>query len=137
MLNMRTGFVLGLVAVVAIVALTAPGAIAADELKVGDTLDKSTWERAKDLLPEEILKHYRENEYVNPIDEWPVSKDVWPPDLAASSKANEGKYVVGPLGEVLDKGSNKQPAYITGLPFPTIDAGDAQAAVKIVWNQFY
>jgi hypothetical protein len=133
-MKIRTCFVLGFAVVV---ALTARGATAADELKAGDTLDKSTWERAKDLLPDEILKHYRENEYVNPIADWPVSKDTWPPDLAASSKANEGKYVVGPLGEVLDKASNKQPPYITGLPFPTIDPSDPSAGVKVVWNQYY
>jgi hypothetical protein len=130
----RASVVLGFAIVVAV---GAGPSRAADELKAGDTLDKSSWQRATDLLPEEILKHYREGEYANPIAEWPVSKDTWPPDLTAASKVNDGRLVIGPQGEVLDKANGKQPPYITGLPFPTIDTSDPNAAVKIVWNQFY
>jgi len=35
-------------------------------LKVGDTLDQSNWQGAKDLLPAEILKHYETGEYKIP-----------------------------------------------------------------------
>jgi hypothetical protein len=110
---------------------------AAAELKGGDTLDKSNWEQAKDLLPEEILRHYKEGEYVNKIVDWPDSKYNWPPDLKNGTEANAGKFTTSPEGTILDKSTNKQPAYVIGHPFPTIDASDPAAAVKILWNHFY
>ena len=41
-------------------------------LKPGDVLGKDNWETAKDLLPPEILRHYKSGEYVNKIAAWPV-----------------------------------------------------------------
>ncbi len=122
--------------ITAIVTL-ALGAPAGAELKPGDTLDRNTWQSAQGLLPEEILKHYREGEYINPIAEWPTDKYNWPPDLLAGTKANEGKFAIGPEGGIIDKATGKQPPFIIGHPFPTIDASDPQAAVKAVWNFFY
>ena len=120
-----------------IFALVTRPAFAADELKPGDTLDKSSWQRADGLLPPEILEHYKKNEYVNRIADWPASKYTWPPDYKAATQANEGKFKIGEKGEILEKESGKQPAYILGQPFPTIDDKAPDAAIKIVWNYFY
>jgi hypothetical protein len=116
---------------------TGRPALAGEELKPGDTLDRTTWSRAESLLPPEILKHYREGEYVNRIAEWPASQYNWPPDYLASTKVNEGRLTVGPKGEILERESGKQPPFILGSPFPTIDAADPTAGVKAVWNYFY
>ena len=123
--------------VAATFAALALGSLAGAEPKPGDTLDKSSWQSAEGLLPEEILKHYREGDYVNPIAEWPVDKYTWPPDLLAGTKSNEGKFAIGPEGGVIDKATGKQPPFIIGHPFPTIEASDTQAAVKALWNFFY
>jgi Protein of unknown function (DUF1329) len=135
-MRMQTGigFSLGLTAILGIVV---SGAVLADEIKPGETLDRGTWQKAEGLLPPEILKHYREGEYANAVVDWPESKYNYPPDFQAATKANEGKFKTGPLGEILSVDSGKQPPYILGLPFPTIDPSDEAAAVKIVWNQFY
>ena len=126
---------LGLAVAVALGAgLTAR---AADELKPGDTLDQTTWQKAEGLLPPEILEHYKKNEYVNRIADWPASKYTWPPDFHAGTDANEGKFKLGERGDILEKESGKQPPYILGRPFPTIDPSDPGAGVKIVWNYFY
>jgi hypothetical protein len=61
---------------------TGRPALAGEELKPGDTLDRTTWSRAESLLPPEILKHYREGEYVNRIAEWPATQYNWPPTTA-------------------------------------------------------
>src|SRR4029453_1121908 len=111
--------------------------LATADVKPGETLDKSTWQKAEGLLPEEILKHYREGEYVNPIGEWPADKYNWPPDLLAGTKANEGKFTISPEGGIIDKSTGNQPPFIIGHPFPTVEASDPQAAVKAVWNFFY
>src|SRR6476661_4578805 len=122
-----------------IAALLGLGAVslAGEGPKPGETLDQTSWQKAEGLLPPEILRHYREGEYRNAVVDWPESKYNWPPDFLAATKANEGKFVVGPRGEVLSKDTGKQPAYILGYPFPTIDSSDPNAAVEIVWNQFY
>lgn len=33
-------------------------------------LDAATWQEAEGLLPPEILRHYRNGEYANPLIEW-------------------------------------------------------------------
>jgi hypothetical protein len=100
-------------------------------------LDQTTWQKAQGMLPPEILKHYKEGGYANPIADWPADKYNWPPDFKAASETNEGKFVIGPLGGILSKETGTLPDYIMGYPFPRIDPNDPQAAVKIVWNQFY
>ena len=62
------------------------GAVA--ELKPGDTLGKDNWSAAQGLLPPEILKHYQDGGYANPIVDWPPDKYVWPDDFLAGSKQN-------------------------------------------------
>jgi len=107
------------------------------ELAPGMTLDSSTADQAKDLLPPEILAHYQNNGYVNPIVAWPVDKTTWPPDFKAGSDANAGKYKIAPEGHVVDKATGKQPPFIFGLPFPTVDPKDPAAGSQIIWNYLY
>jgi hypothetical protein len=107
------------------------------ELAPGTTLDSSTAEQAKDLLPPEILAHYQKNEYVNPIVAWPEDKTTFPPDFKAASAANAGKYTVASEGHVVDKASGQQPPFIFGFPFPTVDTKDPTAGSQIIWNYLY
>jgi len=106
-------------------------------LKSGDVLSKDNWELAKDLLPPEILRHYKDGEYVNKIIDWPQGIYIWDPQFKAASDANAGRFVVNAAGTVVDKSTGKQPPMIYGLPFPQIDAKDPDAAVKILWNFEY
>jgi hypothetical protein len=110
---------------------------ASAEPKPGDVIDSKTAQSAEGLLPPEILKHYQSDGYVNPVAEWPADKYTWPADLLAGTKANEGKFSVTPEGGIIDKATQKQPPFILGHPFPTIEQSDPQAAVKAVWNFFY
>ena len=48
-----------------LIAATVPAG--AGGLEAGDVLDAGSWQQAEGLLPLEILKHYREGEYRNPI----------------------------------------------------------------------
>ncbi|HVN83931.1 MAG TPA: DUF1329 domain-containing protein [Candidatus Binatia bacterium] len=106
-------------------------------LKPGDVLGPENWELAKDLLPPEILRHYKDGQYVNRIVDWPNGVYRWEPKFKAASDANAGKYTVSPEGTILDKASGVQPPYIYGLPFPEIDPKDPNAAIKIFWNFAY
>jgi len=124
-------------ALVLVAALAIATARGAEGPKPGETLDQTTWQEAESLLPPEILRHYRDGEYRNPVADWPESKYNWPPDFQAATRANEGKLTVGPRGEILSKETGKQPPYVLGHPFPAIDPSDRTAGVKVVWNQFY
>jgi hypothetical protein len=123
---------------IAVLVLLVAGVRAeTDGFKPGEVLDQSTWQRAEKLLPPEVLKHYREGHYKNPIHEWPMDKYNWPEDFQAGTKQNPGKFSIGSNGEILDKASGKQPPFIMGFPFPTIDTADPNAGVQILWNFFY
>ncbi|MBI1814608.1 MAG: outer membrane lipoprotein-sorting protein [Deltaproteobacteria bacterium] len=106
-------------------------------VKPGEVLGKDNWEQAKDLLPPEILRHYKDGEYVNTIIDWPLGVYHWDPQFKAASETNAGRYTVTPVGTVVDKTSGQQPPFIYGLPFPTIDPADPNAAIKIEWNFQY
>ena len=132
-MSTRARILMGFVIGVAVATSTATFA----DVTPGETLDRTTWQKAEGLLPPEILKHYEKGEYENKIDDWPASKYNWPPDFLAGTKANEGKYKTGEKGEVLSVETGTQPPFIMGHPFPNIDANDPAAAVKILWNHFY
>ncbi len=110
------------------------------ELQDGDVLGPSNAEEAKGLLPDEILDHYRQGEYINPILD--INKPGYmslqlPADFQEATQANAGLYELSPAGSIVEKRSGQQPPYVFGLPFPDIDPQDPQAGTKIVWNFFY
>ena len=71
-------------------------------LKVGDTLDQSNADLAKDLLPPEILKHYKNGDYANVIADWPIGLYMWPPDFKAASEKNAGQLDLNDNGTIID-----------------------------------
>jgi hypothetical protein len=105
-------------------------------LKVGDTLDQSNADLAKDLLPPEILKHYKSGDYRNKIIAYPTGNAHWEQSFLDATEQNATRLDVDARGSIIDKTTGKQPDYYYGLPFPKIDPKDPKAAVKIVWNQF-
>jgi len=129
--------------IVALTLLCLAGAVqrtraqeVAPGLKVGDTLEQSNADLAKDLLPPEILKHYKNGDYRNKIIAYPTGNAHWEKSFTEETEKNVGQLDVDARGTIVEKGSGKQPAYYYGIPFPIIDANDPKAAVKVVWNQF-
>jgi hypothetical protein len=115
-----------------------PGTEVAPGLKVGDTLDSTNAQTAKDLLPPEVLKHFETNEYVNPIVSWPLGIIHHDQSYEAATKENEGKYSIDPkTGTILEKSTGEPPTYVYGTPFPNIDPSDPEGGVKALWNQFH
>jgi len=112
----------------------------APRLRDDDLLGSSNWENAKGLLPDEILEHYRRDEYRNRIMDLgaPGVVDIQnPPDFREASRANRGRYTIAPNGSIIDWRSRQQPGHVMGLPFPDIDQQDPQAGAKVMWNYFY
>jgi hypothetical protein len=129
-----------LVAVAALAAVFATLRLGGGPLPDGTVLGPDNWEAAKGLLPDEILEHYRRGEYRNRILDLaaPGMVDIQnPPDFREASRANRGRYALGPRGAIVDAKSGEQPARIMGLPFPEIDPADPQAGARVVWNYFY
>ena len=122
---------------VAVGLALATGVQIGHAIEPGVVLGPETWQQAEKLLSPEVLKHYREGEYVNPIHSWPASDFNWPADFKAGSDANADRFAIGEHGEVVEKATGKQPIYLIGHPFPTIDAKDPEAGAKIVWNHLY
>lgn len=122
-----------LVAALALGLLAAP----AGALAPGDVLDRSTWEQARELLPPELLEHYRQGEYANPVLDWPDGAMSWDDEFLAETHANGERLTVDARGSIVERATGRQPSSVYGFPFPAIDAGDPQAAVKILWNHYY
>src|SRR5215470_11665893 len=110
---------------------------AADSHKSIGVLNQQTWQLAQGKLPEEFLDRYRKGQWEHEIVEAPAGTHFRDEDFIAAGKENEGKYALGPDGGIVEVASGKQPAFIYGPPFPTIDPKDPQAGAKIVWNFFY
>lgn len=117
-------------------AATATSAGAA-EFESGEMIDQSNWQKAKGLLPPEILKHYEKGEYANKFVDWPAEKNGMAPEFKAGTEANAGKFTLTPEGTIIEKATGQQPPFIVGYPFPTIDPQDPMAGYKILWNYFY
>jgi hypothetical protein len=106
------------------------------ELKPGDKLDQSNWQEAHDLLPPEVLQHYKNGKFVSPI-----GKMVAPYELDQSFKKateeNAGKFKISDKGSVVLASTGEVPEYNFGAPFPQLDPNDPQIAEKIIWNYEY
>ncbi|HWP65975.1 MAG TPA: DUF1329 domain-containing protein [Candidatus Limnocylindria bacterium] len=120
--------------VMGLIGATPPRAA---ELTTGELIDQTSWRKAEGLLPPEILAHYERGEYANKFVDWPADKNDHAPEFTAGTEANAGKFAVAPNGSVVDVATGKQPPYLVGFPFPTIDAQDPKAAYKVLWNYFY
>ena len=59
-------------------------------LKVGDMLDQSNAQLAKDLLPPEILKHYENGDYRNQIVAYPTGNAHWEKSFLEATEKNAG-----------------------------------------------
>ncbi|MFI5394099.1 MAG: outer membrane lipoprotein-sorting protein [Candidatus Binatia bacterium] len=131
------------IGVIALTATFAGRAVAEDAkqevapgLSVGDMLDQSNWQLAKDLLPPEILKHYEKGGYNNRIGAAPADFQHWDDSFEQATKENAKNLDVNDQGSIIDKQTGKMPPYLYGIPFPNIDPNDPGAGVKVVWNEF-
>ncbi|HXJ36541.1 MAG TPA: DUF1329 domain-containing protein [Candidatus Eisenbacteria bacterium] len=116
------------------VGLAVPGWA---ELKPGMMLDPSTAGEAAGLLPPEILKHYQNGDYKNPVVDFPSSKFRWDDGFDEATKRNGETLTLNEHGEPVDKATGKRPDYITGIPFPGVTSDDPQGGQKIIWNLYY
>lgn len=107
------------------------------ELKPGEILDQSTWQNAKGLMPEAILKRFANGQHISKIIELPPEALQWGSRHRELTETNEGKYDVDERGVFIEKSTSSWPHYYSGgFPFPHIDPNDPKAAYKVIYN-FY
>jgi len=122
----------------AVVALLAPARCnAGDQPQTAFTLAKDNADRYRALLPEPVFQRVKSGEYhfrVVPVDERQFRANYTDRFWKASA-ANAGKYDIdAETGGLKASGGNGRPPAIFGLPFPSVDASDAQAGAKIIHN---
>jgi hypothetical protein len=115
---------------------TAPCVRAAD-LSPGTILDATTAERAQDLLPPELHRHFAQGEYRNPVVEFPDARWAWDDGFAEATRQNGQRLALDEHKTPVDRETGKRPEYIQGLPFPDIREDDPDAGAKAVWNLAY
>src|SRR5262249_54788922 len=133
------GFVVlktALIALSLLVASMPPPRVRA-AVSPGMTLDQSTADQAKDLLPPEIYDHYKKGEYTNAIVDFPDSKFQWDDGYDKATEWNRQHLVLSPEKQPVDKDTGKRPDYIMGRPFPDIRQDDPDAGYKVLWNTIF
>ena len=107
------------------------------ELKPGEVLDQSTWQEAKGMMPEAILRRFASGQHLSKIIELPPEAIQWGRRFTELTEANLGKYEVNERGVFIEKSTGTWPHYYPGgFPFAQIDPDDPKAAYKIIYN-FY
>ena len=108
------------------------------DVSPGDVLDKTNWEKAKGLLPDEVLEWVKKGEFVLKVGELTYNpRDSQPPFALEALKTNMGKYELGEDHWIVESGTGKPACGIVGIPFPEIDTKDPMVAEKIANNRSY
>ncbi|MGV8074095.1 MAG: DUF1329 domain-containing protein [Syntrophobacteraceae bacterium] len=103
-------------------------------VKPGDTINASSWEKIKDLLPAAQVEWVKNGDLILKIGELKYDYDA-DSEWKEATAQNAGKYDLDATGEVVEKASGKSPDYVYGEPFPNIDwKNDQQSGVKVMHN---
>jgi len=104
------------------------------QVKPGDKIDSSNWEKVKDILPPSVVNWVKKGDWILDIGElkWDYNSE---PAWLEGTAANAGKYDIGAGGELVEKATGIRPGYVDGEPFPEIDwKNDPKAGEKLVYN---
>jgi hypothetical protein len=123
--------------VLGLLAASVPALRVRAAVTPGMTLDQSTADQAKDLLPPEIYDHYKKGEYTNAVVDFPDSKFQWDDGYDKATEWNRAHLILSPEKQPVDKDSGKRPDYIMGRPFPDIRQDDPDAGYKVLWNTIF
>ena len=107
------------------------------EIAAGTTVDQTTVDGVRDLLPPDIYAHDKAGEYTNKVVDFPNSRFQWDDGFAEASRANREHLTLDAKKQPVDRETGKRPDYITGHPFPDIREDDPDAGIKILWNMAY
>jgi len=108
------------------------------DVSPGDVLDKTNWEKAEGLLPDEIIGWIKKGDFVLQVGELNYNPREYQPSYALEAlSTNKGKYVLDENDWIVEKETGMRGKPIIGRPFPDVDVDDPKAGEKIVYNNFY
>ncbi len=108
------------------------------DVSPGDVIDKTNWEKAEGLVPEELLGWIKKGDFVLEVGELNYkARDFQPPYALKALSANIGKYALDENDWIMEKKTGKRGEHIIGHPFPKIDPDDPKASEKMVYNICY
>src|SRR5690242_20681674 len=87
-------------------------ATAAWAVEPGTTVDATTVDQVKDLLPPEIYNHFKKGDYVNKLVDFPDSKFQWDDGFEDATKWNGEHLVLDEHKAPIDKATGNRPDYI-------------------------
>lgn len=116
-----------------LLALCLGGAAAQAQIPPGTLINQTNWQHVTDLLPASVLEWVKKGDLTFVVGS--MSDEVaWEPAFIQASEANADHYDVDADGNLVDRQTGQRPPHTYGFPFPHVDASDAQAGVKIMWN---
>src|SRR5215470_10563520 len=75
----------------------------------GTVIDQSTADQVRDLLPPEILKHYKNGEYVNRVVDFPNGRFRWDDGFDQATRQNSESLVLDENKQPVDRSTHKRP----------------------------
>ena len=96
------------------------------DLKPGDAVGPHNWEKVKGMVGENLLNRIKQG-YSFKVK--PSKNYKAPKEYVAATEKYSGRVALGRNDELLN--------YTAGLPFPTFDANDPQAGLKLAWNFYW
>lgn len=130
---MKRSFVVIALAVAVILLVSSRGLRA--EVKAGDVIDTTNWEKITDVAPESVILWVKNGDVKLKIADLEFEPN-WDPEFLQASEKNDGKYALDSEGGLVEVAIGRRPDYVFGFPFPKIDPSDPQAATKIMWNRW-
>ena len=108
------------------------------DVSPGDVLDKTNWEKAEGLLPDEIIGWIKKGDFVIQVGELNYKPyDYQPPYALEALSTNKGKYVLDENDWIVEKETGVRGKPIIGRPFPDVDMDDPKVGEKIIYNNVY
>jgi hypothetical protein len=111
-----------MVVMVAAFALFAD--IVSAQVNPDDVITPEKADKVKDLVSPGVYQRVKNGLAMKIVETQAIE---WPPPYKAATEANSSKVSIGPDHRTIS-------GYVAGLPFPTIDPNDPDAAIKVIWN---
>ena len=109
--------------------------VARAELKPGEVLDQATWQEAKEMMPEAILRRFASGQHLSKVITLPPEALQYGSRFRQLTEENLGKYDVNEHGVLIETSTGTWPRYrVGGFPFPVMDQNDPKAAYKVIYN---
>lgn len=127
---------------VTMVVFLSLGRIALADVSPREVIDKSNWQKAQGLVPDQLLDFIKKGDWIlNVVNKLNFNTNrqtgFWIPHALEAFKTNLGRYDLDKNNLIIDVKTGKHPKFILGFPFPEIDPKDPKAAAKIMYNKEY